>query len=90
MTQAYTNHGRWVAECGTPYCTEAHLVEPGDRFECGNCGESYGVEFPDDKLLIDAALGRRVVPQTRNWLPGETVTDLVTENEQHEHEGVVV
>ena len=84
MTQAYNNHGRWVAECATKYCTEAHLVEPGDRFVCANCDRSYDVVFPDAKHLIDAALERRVVPETRNWVPGETVQDLIVENEQHE------
>ena len=90
MVSAYCNHNRWVAECGTPYCAEAHLVEPGDRFVCGNCDRSYDVSFPTDRVLIDAALGRRVVPQTRNWVPGETVANLVAENEAHMDEGVVV
>jgi len=81
---AYVNHGRWVAECATPYCTEAHLAEPGDRFLCGTCGTDHGlVGFPDDMLLIDAALSRRVVPTTRNWLPGEPVTHLLEENDTH-------
>ncbi len=84
---AYVNHGRWVADCATAYCEEAHLVSPGDRFKCANCGETYDVTFPDDMLLIDAALSGRKVPQTRNWYPHETVADLIRENAEH---GVVV
>ena len=87
---ARVNHGRWVAECSTPYCTEAHTVAPGDAFTCGNCGRQSVVSFPNNKPLIDAALSRRVVPETRNWEPGETVNDLIVENESHEHEGVIV
>ena len=87
MTLAYCNHGRWVADCATPYCGEAHTVNVGDVFACQNCGRTQVVSFPNDKPLIDAALSRRVVPETRNWVPGETVTDLITEN--REHEGVV-
>jgi len=88
---SYCNHGRWVAECGTTYCHEAHLVQPGDSFVCRNCGVDHGlVEFPADLPLIDAALSRRIVPETRNWIPGETVIDLEAENAQHVHEGVIV
>lgn len=87
---AYMNHGRWVADCATPYCHEAHLVTPGDGFVCGNCSQDHGdVVFPEDMALIGAALERRIVPETRNWSPPETVADLVAENELHKHEGVV-
>ena len=81
---AYVNHGRWVADCDTPYCTEAQRVQPGAVFLCGNCGQSYQPTFPDDKVLIDAALDRRIVPATQNWMVGETVNDLINENRQHE------
>ena len=81
---AYVNHGRWVADCDTPYCGEAHLASPGDVFLCGNCGQQSPVTWPLDKTLIDAALSRRLVPGTRNWLPGETVQDLIIENTEHE------
>ncbi len=87
---AEVNHGRWIAACITKYCGEAHLVTPGDRFVCSNCGVDHGtVRFPDDIPLIDAVLSRRIVPQTRNWTVDETVADLITENTTHEHEGVV-
>ncbi len=81
---AEVNHGRWIAACITPYCTEAHLVTPGDRFICDNCGTDHGpIRFPDDMPLINAVLGARKVPQTRNWLLTETVADLIAENKAH-------
>jgi hypothetical protein len=84
--QAYVNHGRWVVDCPTPYCNEAHLAGP---VTCSGCGRSYGPTFPEDRVLIDAALSRRVVVETRNWLPSETVANLEAENAAHQHEGVV-
>ena len=81
---AYHNHGRWVADCPTPYCTEAHRVELGDVFECGNCHVDHGtVAFPGDKDLVDAVLSCRIIPETRNWVLGETVDDLIAENDAH-------
>ena len=82
-TYAYMNHGRWVADCATPYCPEAHLVTPGDRFNCGNCGESFRVSWPLCKTQIERVLETRPVPQTRNWLVGESVSDLRNENLRH-------
>jgi hypothetical protein len=84
---AYVNHGRWVVDCPTPYCNEAHLAGP---VTCDGCSQTYSSRFPADAALIDAVLSRRVVVETRNWLPGETVQDLEAENEAHRHEGVVV
>ena len=82
---AVVNQGRWVASCVTAHCYNAHLVTPGDRFVCGNCGADHGlVVFPDDTTLIDVALSARRVPQTRNWSPGETVADLIAETLEHE------
>jgi len=79
---AYVNHGRWVANCGTPFCPEAHAVAPGDRFDCSNCGESFRVSWPLCKPQIERVLERRPVPQTRNWLVGESVSDLKHENQR--------
>ena len=84
--QAYVNHGRWVVDCPTPYCNEAHHAEPTT---CPGCGRTYGPSFPAERVLIDAALSRRVVVETRNWIPGETVARLESENEAHRSEGVV-
>ena len=86
---AYIHHGRWVADCATPYCTEAHEVRPGVDFGCGSCGQTYPVRFPDNAAEIDAVLSLRLVPATRNWTPPETVADLVAENRRHAHEGTI-
>jgi hypothetical protein len=47
---------------------------------CANCGRTSSVEFPVDRKQINKILGRRPVPETRNWFPGETVEDLNVEN----------
>ena len=86
---AYVNHGRWVVDCPTPYCNEAHLAQPRQRVTCGGCTRTYTPRFPTDAALIDAVLSRRIVVETRNWVPGETVEQLESENEAHRHEGVV-
>lgn len=94
---AYVNHGRWVANCCREYCNNALELEPRQaRFQCRNCGIVAGVVWPPDADEIWAALERRPVPQTRNWFPadhdlavragcphGQTVADLLAENEQH-------
>lgn len=85
---AYVNHGRWVVDCPTAYCTQAWLATPGP-VTCSECGSTFAPVFPIDKHLIDAALDARLVPATRNWTIGETVQDLIWENENHRHEGVV-
>lgn len=85
----YVNHGRWVADCPTVGCYEAHQVAPGERFTCSECGYTAMPAFPPEMRLIEAALSRRLLPATRNWYPGETVADLETENRAHAHEGVV-
>ena len=81
---AYVNHGRWVADCPTTDCPEAHLAQPGDKFDCVNCGTVGRVEFPDNHTDIDEVLERRPVPQTRNWTPGESLEELVEENRAHD------
>ncbi len=47
---------------------------------CGNCGLTSQVEIPENMGEIEKVLARRPVPQTRNWRPGETITDLKREN----------
>lgn len=61
----------------------AYGITAAGMLHCGNCGMTSQVDFPDNRDKIDAVLARRPVPQTRNWLPGETVKDLERENKQH-------
>lgn len=96
-TQAYVNHGRWIADCTDPDCGNAESLELGQSAVlCTNCQALHSVEWPPDAVDIDMVLERRPVPQTRNWSPaghrqslavgmpqGQTVLDLIRENEGH-------
>ena len=86
---AYINHGRWVAECGN--CETAVVVDDGDLFFwCPRCGSGdvwTPIALPSDRSDIEAQLlrrnGWRGTGKTRNWVPGETVADLIAENRAH-------
>jgi hypothetical protein len=86
---AFVNDGRWLAECP---CGAAQLVSQSDRrYFCVDCMNQYAggrwvrVAWPDDVTVeaIEALLVRRPFPDTRNWLPHETITDLFVENVTH-------
>lgn len=85
---AYVNHGRWCVDC--PFgCGSAQYASRADRrffcIECGNDSTSGWVTViwpaPLDIAAIEAALGVRPQVATRNWQPGETVADLLAENQ---------
>lgn len=86
---AEVNHGRWIVKCPAPRCEGAQLASEGDpRFFCVDCLfeelPSSGwlrVVWPKDRQGIEAALAPRR-PPFRNWLPHETVEDLLRENER--------
>lgn len=93
---AYVNHGRWVADCPHPDCHSAeHYQDPyngkygglrPNAFHCtapGGCGLSYPVVWPPNIAEIERWLVMRPIMTTRNWLPGETIADLVLENAEH-------
>ncbi len=95
---AYVNLGRWVADCPAAPCRHpmtgergvgAEYVSPGLPFMCQWCwnadiGDRFReVDFPPDRGTLEAELLRRVEPDNRNWLPGETVADLQIENIAH-------
>lgn len=71
--QAYVNHGRWVAECGRPYCGNAFKLDRNEMlYVCrgdGGCGFAAVVEWPSNADEIWEALMQRPVPATRNWIP---------------------
>ena len=82
---ALVNHGRWVIAC--PDCGGAQLACLSDpRFLCTDCGnvDNGGrwrpVVLPVDLAGIEAALGSRPV-DLQNMTAGQTVADLVAENE---------
>lgn len=86
---AYVNHGRWVADCPTPFCTGAAVLMPGAPYLCGNClnaecGYRYRlVEWPIQRREIEDILSARLLPENANWRPGETIERLALENEVH-------
>lgn len=70
---ARVNHGRWIADCVRPYCSNAMRLTLGQStFHCGGeggCGLHAAVAWPDEAELITAVLEQRPVPGTRNWYP---------------------
>ena len=81
---AYANRGRWVAECF--YCPQAVSLEkmqPG--FRCPDCDAANEVEWPSVDMVrgVERLLLMRPSPKNQNWLPGETLHDLLAENLEH-------
>lgn len=79
------NWGRWVADCPSPFCLSAMQVWAGQRSTaCMDC-ESPIPEliWPADPEAIEVLLSMRPDETTRNWLPGETLSDLLMENGAH-------
>ena len=87
VAYAEVNHGRWIARCPRPYCTNAMQVDRGQAtFGCvalDGCGWIGELVWPADPDAIEALLAMRPVPGTRNWLPGETLAQLLAENVVH-------
>jgi len=88
--QAHVNAGRWSILC--PWCPGSEYASRTDhRFLCANCcnveveGKWITVEWPAPILVeaIEAILSLRGRPETQWWNPGETLAQLVEENEQH-------
>jgi hypothetical protein len=83
------NAGRWIVVC--PYCASGQYAAATDhRFicvpGCGSGGNWLPVEWPEDQSDIEAALEPRPL-ENQNWLPGETVDDLLAENAAYLPEG---
>jgi hypothetical protein len=79
------NWGRWLIDCSSPWCTSAMQVYPGQiSVTCLDCGTTMGpLIWPADPDGIELLLLMRPVEKTRNWLPGETLQDLLAENVLH-------
>jgi predicted RNA-binding Zn-ribbon protein involved in translation (DUF1610 family) len=80
-TDAAIIEGRWEAKC--PACGIRLYVQPGQPSNtCGGCGEVFLVRFPADEPRgrIEYYLQRRPDVGTRNWLPGESIAQLIREN----------
>lgn len=84
---AWVCRSDWVVTCDV--CREQVAIEPGELFFCPSClnashdGYARRVTFPKQKESIERILVLRPDPNTRNWLPGETLKDLEAENAAH-------
>lgn len=77
------NHGRWIVECPFGDGGAQFASRLDQRFLCSEClNNAQGwraVLWPENAAEIAAALVVR--PESlRNWVPGESVEDLVLEN----------
>jgi hypothetical protein len=88
VAYAEANWGRWLARCPRPLCTNALVLEVGEpMFVCaglGGCGITAELIWPADPQAIEALLAMRPVSRTQNWVPGESLEDLVAENLAHD------
>lgn len=86
--------GLWVANCPRPDCLGAEhyghapitnlvggLTLGG--FRCSRCGLACRSDWPGNAEDIWFVLAQRPCAETRNWLPGETLEDLIIENAAH-------
>lgn len=87
LAYAEANWGRWIARCPKPLCHNATQVNRWEPiFRCvgaGGCGWSTDLLWPADPEAIETLLLMRPDVTTQNWLPGETVQQLLTENATH-------
>lgn len=88
VAYAEANWGRWIARCPAGLCTNAmQLHRWQQHFACagaGGCGWTTDVLWPADPEAVEALLALRPAARTRNWLPGETLQQLLLENAQHD------
>lgn len=93
---ARLEHGRWVIDCPLETCWDAQLAPPGskrhrkcacvDYTVCTHgqpCGQAIEVVWPDNLEKGLAVLRLRPARANHNWLPGETVEQLIAENLEH-------
>lgn len=81
---AYILRGAWVVSCE---CGETLFYEPGKSFFCPTCLNAHiahsarPVIMPENRKEIEELLLKRPNPQNRNWLVGESLENLIAENE---------
>lgn len=89
---AWICRGLWVANCpNRPSCGGTVAVTYGHPMLCPYCC-NVDIEGwwrpiiwppPDERGHIEELLSRRPFPETRNWMPGETLERLRAENRAH-------
>ena len=88
---AQVNAGRWVAMCPTGDGGAEYVDLARATFFCCECrnastgGVPIPLVMPDESMrtLIEGALLARPDAKTRNWLPVESVADLMSQNAAH-------
>ena len=88
VSVAFADWGSWKARCA--WCTSAlALSRFQEGFVCWDCGRSVDVVWPSAAMVrgVERLLMMRPAPKTRNWLPTESLSDLLAENVEH---GVMV
>ena len=89
---AIVNWGEWIAKC--PRCPNAEHCGPaaitgnvggltGATFTCSVCHLVCPAVWPPNVDDIAYLLSLRPDPTTRNWVPPETVHELLEENVAH-------
>lgn len=68
-TAVYINYGRFVVDCSHPDCTDARLVEPGQKSATCATGHRCDLDWPDKAPQVMAALQERLSEKRRNWFP---------------------
>lgn len=84
---AYANHGRWVADCShSAACDSAvELRYSTSGFICADCQRTTEVIWPAIELVesVERLLLMRPNRKNQNWLPTETLADLIHDNAAH-------
>jgi hypothetical protein len=87
VAYAEANWGRWIAKCPGPWCDNAMGLERGQAvFVCAgpdSCGFTTDIVWPPDPAAIEMLLEMRPANKVRNWVPGETLENLIAENAVH-------
>lgn len=78
----YINEGRWVALC---VCQSGMAADPDSPvLRCLECGAVYrNVIYPKHVERIESVLLERPHAVKRNWLPTETLDELLAQNIEH-------
>mgnify|MGYP001590690436 FL=1 len=83
------NHGRWLVYCP---CSGAEYAWEEGFYICLSCFNAHLKQhigkssFPENRREIETIISQRPLPN-RNWVPGETIAQLVRENLEY-HDSV--
>lgn len=91
--QAFLNEGLWSARCLEEFCAgEVSVTSQWPWMFCTDCGAGwFSVVFPANKLDIEAEVLRRKKARNgflphANWVPGESIDDLIAQRIEAEGE----